>query len=164
MVLVCSNYYVLRKWINYKHTMIHIVYSQYTKPIDMSMMGLPHVLGMLLGSSWLLLVLVFIYFDYCFVCCSCVFFFSSPGHRLLAFHIKLFFSETTEQISIKLAINVHWMVLYQICVFGVDRKFNMTARANNMFWLVETLKIFLSETTKPIELWLCRNDHWVVMY
>jgi hypothetical protein len=33
-----------------------------------------------------------------------------------------------------------------------------------MFWLVETLKIFLSETTKPIELWLCRNDHWVVMY
>jgi hypothetical protein len=23
------------------------------------------------------------------------------------------------------------MVLYQICVFGVDRKFNMAARANN---------------------------------
>jgi hypothetical protein len=20
------------------------------------------------------------------------------------------------------------------------------------------------ETTKPIELWLCRNDHWVVLY
>jgi hypothetical protein len=41
------------------------------------------------------------------------------------------------------------MVLYQI---GVDRKFNMAARANNMFWLAEILKIFLSETTKPIEL------------
>ena len=25
-------------------------------------------------------------------------------------------------------------------------------------------KIFLLETTKPIELWLCRNDHWVVLY
>jgi UDP-N-acetylglucosamine transferase subunit ALG13 len=34
----------------------------------------------------------------------------------------------------------------------VDRKFNMAARANNVFCLVETLKIFLSETTKPIEL------------
>jgi hypothetical protein len=30
----------------------------------------------------------------------------------------------------------------------------MAARANNVFWLVETLKIFLSETMKPIELWL----------
>jgi hypothetical protein len=52
----------------------------------------------------------------------------------------------------KLARNVHWMVLYRICVFGVDRKFNMAVRANDVFWLVETLKIFLSETTKPIEL------------
>jgi hypothetical protein len=32
------------------------------------------------------------------------------------------------------------------------------------FWLVEILKIFLLETTKPNELWLCRNDHWVVLY
>jgi hypothetical protein len=32
-----------------------------------------------------------------------------------------------------LARNVHWMVLYQICVFGVDWKFNMAARANNVF-------------------------------
>jgi hypothetical protein len=44
------------------------------------------------------------------------------------------------------------MVLYQIFVFGVDRKFNMAAMANNVFRLGETLKIFLSETTKPIEL------------
>ena len=29
---------------------------------------------------------------------------------------------------------------------------------------VEIFKIFLLETTKPIELWLCRNDHWVVLY
>jgi hypothetical protein len=88
----------------------------------------------------------------------------SSIRRPLAFHIWLFFSETVEQISTKLAIHVHWMVIYQICDFDVDRKLNLAARANNMFWLVETLKIFLSETTKPIELWLCRNDHWVVMY
>jgi hypothetical protein len=53
--------------------------------------------------------------------------------RPLAFHIYLFFSEAAKQISTKLAVNVHWMVLYQICVFGVDRKFNMAARANNVF-------------------------------
>jgi hypothetical protein len=46
------------------------------------------------------------------------------------------------------------MILYQICVFGADLKSNMA----------EILKIFLSETTKSIELWLCRNDHWVVLY
>jgi hypothetical protein len=40
----------------------------------------------------------------------------------------------------------------------------MADRAHNVFWLVEILKIFLLETTKPIELWLCRNDHWVVLY
>ena len=43
------------------------------------------------------------------------------------------------------------MVIYKICVFGADRKSNMAARAHNVFWLVEILKIFLSETTKPIE-------------
>jgi hypothetical protein len=50
----------------------------------------------------------------------------------------------------------------QDCVFVADRKSNMAARAYDVFWLVEILKIFLLETTKPIELWLCRNDHWVV--
>jgi hypothetical protein len=45
-----------------------------------------------------------------------------------------------------------------------DRKSNMAARAHNVFWLVEIFKIFLLETTKPIELWLCRNDHWAVLY
>jgi hypothetical protein len=39
------------------------------------------------------------------------------------------------------------MVLYQICVFGADLKFNMAARVHNMFSLAEILKIFLSETT-----------------
>jgi hypothetical protein len=44
------------------------------------------------------------------------------------------------------------MVLYQICVFGADLKFNMAARVHNVFSLAEILKIFLSETTNPIEL------------
>ena len=39
------------------------------------------------------------------------------------------------------------MVIYKICVFGADRKSNMAARAYNVFWLVEILKIFLLETT-----------------
>jgi hypothetical protein len=52
----------------------------------------------------------------------------------------------------KLARNVHWMVLYQICVFGADLKSNMAARVHNVFSLAEILKILLSETTKPIEL------------
>jgi hypothetical protein len=59
---------------------------------------------------------------------------------------------TAEQISIKLARNVHWMVLCQICVVGADLKSNMAARAHNVFSLAEILKIFLSETTKPIGL------------
>ena len=39
------------------------------------------------------------------------------------------------------------MVIYKIFVFGTDRKSNMAARAHNVFWLVEILKIFLLETT-----------------
>jgi hypothetical protein len=44
------------------------------------------------------------------------------------------------------------MVLYQIFVFGADRKSNMAASGHNVFSWAEILKIFLSETTKPIEL------------
>jgi hypothetical protein len=55
-------------------------------------------------------------------------------------------------ISTKLARNVQWMILYQICVFGADLKFNMAAMVHNVFSLAEILKIFLSETTKSIEL------------
>jgi hypothetical protein len=42
------------------------------------------------------------------------------------------------------------MVVYKIFVFGADRKSNMAARAYNVFWLVEILKIFLLETKFPI--------------
>jgi hypothetical protein len=60
--------------------------------------------------------------------------------------------ETAEQISTKLARNDHWMVLYRKFVFGADLKSNMAARVHNVFSLTEILKIFLSETTKSIEL------------
>jgi hypothetical protein len=40
----------------------------------------------------------------------------------------------------------------------------MAARVHNVFSLAEILKIFLSETTKSIELSLCRNDHWVAYW
>jgi hypothetical protein len=39
--------------------------------------------------------------------------------------------------SAKLARNVHWMVLYQICVFGADLKSNIAARVHNVFSLAE---------------------------
>jgi hypothetical protein len=44
-----------------------------------------------------------------------------------------FFSETTNIIKAKLYMNVHWMVIYKIVVFGADRKSNMAARAHNVF-------------------------------
>jgi hypothetical protein len=33
--------------------------------------------------------------------------------------------------------NVHWMFLYQICVFGADLKSNMAVRVHNVFSLAE---------------------------
>jgi hypothetical protein len=44
------------------------------------------------------------------------------------------------------------MVLYQTCVCGADLKPNLAARVHNVFSLAEILKIFLSETTMPIDL------------
>jgi hypothetical protein len=66
------------------------------------------------------------------------------------------------KLSQVMAAILNFRFIYKIFIFGADRKSNMTARAHNVFWLVEILKIFLLETTKPIELWLCRNDHWEV--
>jgi hypothetical protein len=43
----------------------------------------------------------------------------------------------SKQKSAKLARNVHWMVLYQICAFGADLKSNMAARVHNVFSLGE---------------------------
>jgi hypothetical protein len=37
------------------------------------------------------------------------------------------FSETTNIIKAKLCMNVHWMVLYKLCVFCSGMKFKMAA-------------------------------------
>jgi hypothetical protein len=78
---------------------------------------------------------------------------SAPKTKILYMTIQWTFLPSLVQIcfeqkSAKLARNVHWLVLYQICVFGADLKFNMAARVHNVFSLAEILKIFLSETTK----------------
>jgi hypothetical protein len=74
---------------------------------------------------------------------------SQEGHYATR-HIALWSCTHTKYH--KLARNVHWMVLYQICVFGADLKSNMAASVHNVFSLAEIFKIFLSETTKSIEL------------
>jgi hypothetical protein len=50
-----------------------------------------------------------------------------------------------------------------------DHLMNISAKFDSnlfcgVFWLVEILNIFLLDTTKPIELGLGRNDHWVDLY
>ena len=93
---------------------------------------------------------------------------SSPGHRTCELLSWISVHRPSVSFShLTILLWNCWTDFNQTChtcsldgplpVFGVDRKFNMAARANNVFLLVETLKIFLSETTKPIELWLCRN-------
>lgn len=56
-------------------------------------------------------------------------------------------------IGTKFGINVHYVVLYKVWVFGADRKFNINY---NVFWLAYISKIF-SEITEQIWLWYRRN-------
>jgi hypothetical protein len=55
------------------------------------------------------------------------------GHRLTLDPMgkcsNAFFSETTNMIKVKLYMNVHWMVLYNLKVFCSDMKFKMAATA-----------------------------------
>ena len=46
-----------------------------------------------------------------------------------------FFSETTNMIKAKLYMNVHWMVLYKVCVFYADRKSKMATTAGHRLTL-----------------------------
>jgi hypothetical protein len=75
----------------------------------------------------------------------------------------LWFQKKRWKCEIPIGSNVK-LSRVQICVFGADLKSNMATRVHNVISLAEILKIFLSETTKSIELWLCRNDHWLVLY
>jgi hypothetical protein len=59
---------------------------------------------------------------------------ATAGHRLILDPMgkcsNAFFSETTNMIKAKLYMNVHWMVLYKLCVFCSDIKFKMAATAS----------------------------------
>jgi hypothetical protein len=46
----------------------------------------------------------------------------------------MFFSEAIALIEPKLCIN-HWMVLYKLCVFYVDRNSKMTTIAGHSFYV-----------------------------
>jgi hypothetical protein len=76
--------------------------------------------------------------------------------------------ETTNMIKAKLYMNVHWMVLYKLCVFCSDMKFKMAATAGLSLTLdpmgEDVSKRFYSETTGTVETNLPRNDHWKVLY
>ena len=78
-----------------------------------------------------------------------------------------FFSETTNMIKVKLYMNVHWMVLYQVSVFYADRKSKMAATAGHRLTLDPMGKCsnaFFSETTNMIKVKLYKNVHWMVLY
>jgi hypothetical protein len=53
-----------------------------------------------------------------------------------------FFSETTNMITAKLYMNVHWMVHYKLQVFCSDMKFKMAAKAGHSLTLNPMEKMF----------------------
>ena len=97
---------------------------------------------------------------------------ATAGHRLTLDPMRkcsnAFFSETTNMIKTNLYMNVHWMVLCNLKVFGSDMKFKMAATAGLSLTLntyeKNVSKRFFSETTWTIETILHRNDHWKVLY
>ena len=97
---------------------------------------------------------------------------TTAGHRLTLDTMgkcsNAFFSETTNIIKAKLYMNVHWMVLYKLCVFCSDKKFKMAANAGLSLTLDPMGKMFQNasslKTTWIIETKLPRNDHWKVLY
>jgi hypothetical protein len=63
-----------------------------------------------------------------------------------------FFSESTNMITAKLYMNVHWMVLYKIDVFCSDMKFRMAATAELSLTLDLMGKMFQNASSlKPRE-------------
>jgi hypothetical protein len=62
-----------------------------------------------------------------------------------------FFSETKNMIKTKLYMNVHWMVLYKLYVFGSDMKFKMAATAGLSLTLDLMGKMFQNASSlKPL--------------
>ena len=80
---------------------------------------------------------------------------TTAGHRLTLDPMgkcsNAFFSETTNIIKAKLYMNVHWMVLYKLCVFCSDIKFKMAATAGLSLTLDPMGKMFQNTSSlKPL--------------
>ena len=76
-------------------------------------------------------------------------------HRLtldpMGKYSNAFFSETTNMIKAKLYLNVHWMVLYKLCVFCSGMKFKMAATAGLSLTLDPMGKMFQNASSlKPL--------------
>jgi hypothetical protein len=62
-----------------------------------------------------------------------------------------FLSETTNMIKAKLYMNVHWMVLYKLYLFGSDMKFKMAATAGLSLTLDPMVNMFQNASSlKPL--------------
>ena len=80
---------------------------------------------------------------------------TTAGHRLTLDPMgkcsNAFFSETTNMIRVKLYMNVHWMVLYNLKVFYSDMKFKMVATAGLSLTLDPMEKMFQNVSSlKPL--------------
>ena len=78
-----------------------------------------------------------------------------PQHRLTLDPMgkcsNAFFSETTNMIKVKLYMNVHWMVLYNLKIFCSDMKFKMAATAGLSLTLDPMGKMFQNASSlKPL--------------
>jgi hypothetical protein len=80
---------------------------------------------------------------------------TTAGHRLTLDPMgkcsNAFFSETTNMITAKLYMNVHWMVLYKLYLFCSDMKFKMAATAGLSLTLDPMGKMFQNASSlKPL--------------
>ena len=80
---------------------------------------------------------------------------TTAGHRLTLDPMgkcsNAFFSEITNMIKLKLYMNVHWMVLYNLKVFCSDMKFKMAAMAGLGLTLDHMGKMFQNASSqKPL--------------
>jgi hypothetical protein len=79
---------------------------------------------------------------------------ATAGHRLTLDPMRkcsnAFFSETTNMITAKLYMNVHWTVLYKLDIFCSDMKFKMVATAGLNLTLDPMGKMFQNTSSlKP---------------
>ena len=76
---------------------------------------------------------------------------SSSAVSSINVYNSIFFSETTGPIEIRIGMNVHWTVLYNLKVFCSDMKFQMAATAGLSLTLDPMEKMFQNASSlKPL--------------